>query len=77
MIRRPLTIATSNAIQAEAAAWLVRLHADDRSAADEAAFWAWLDAGPAHAAAFEAVDRMWSDVGWLADLRSGAARRCK
>ena len=77
MAHRPLTIATSNAIRAEAAAWLVRLRADDRSAADEAAFWTWLDAGPAHAAAFEAVDRMWSDVGWLTDLRSGAARRCK
>ncbi|HEX4178027.1 MAG TPA: FecR domain-containing protein, partial [Rhizomicrobium sp.] len=36
---------------------------DDRDAADEAAFRAWLSASPAHAVAFEAVDRVWSDVG--------------
>jgi transmembrane sensor len=58
-------------IRAEAAAWLARLHADDRDAADEAAFRAWLSASPAHAAAFEAVDRVWSDVGGLGDLRTG------
>lgn len=56
-------------IKAEAAAWLARLHADDRDAGDEAAFRAWLAASPAHAEAFEAVDRMWSDVGGLTDLR--------
>ncbi|HEX4273527.1 MAG TPA: FecR domain-containing protein [Rhizomicrobium sp.] len=64
-------------IRAEAAAWLARLHADDRDAADEVAFRAWLGASPAHAAAFEAVDRVWSDVGGLGDLRTGrvAVRR--
>ncbi len=76
-MRRSLSIVTPGAIQAEAAAWLASLRADDRSAADEAAFWAWLDASPGHAAVFEAVDRMWSDVGGLADLRSGPARHCK
>jgi transmembrane sensor len=63
----------SPAVRAEAAAWLARLHAGDRDATDEAAFRAWLNASPEHAAAFEAVDRMWSDVGGLkrlpADLR--------
>ena len=54
--------------RAEAAAWLARLHAEDRDAADEAAFRAWLGASPDHAVAFEAVDRMWSDVGGLTDL---------
>ena len=58
-------------IRAEAAAWVARLHAEDRDAADEAAFRAWLSASPAHAAAFEAVDRVWSDVGGLKDLRTG------
>ncbi|HVW74109.1 MAG TPA: FecR domain-containing protein [Rhizomicrobium sp.] len=58
-------------IRAEAAAWLARLHAGDRDAADEAAFRAWLGASPDHAAAFEAVDRVWSDVGGLGDLRTG------
>jgi len=58
----------SPAVRAEAAAWLARLHAENRDAADEAAFRAWLNASPEHAAAFEAVDRMWSDVGGLANL---------
>ena len=64
-------------IRAEAAAWVARLHAEDRDAVDEAAFRAWLGTSPAHAAAFEAVDRIWSDVGGLKDLRTGrvAVRR--
>lgn len=57
-------------IRAEAAAWLARLHAEDRDHGDEAAFRAWLCASPEHVAAFEAVDRMWSDVGGLTDLRA-------
>jgi transmembrane sensor len=56
--------------RAEAAAWLARLHAEDRDSADEAAFRAWLAASPEHASAFEAVDRTWSDVGGLTDLRT-------
>ena len=64
-----MPVAPSPEIRAEAAAWLARLHADDRDAGDEAAFRAWLAASPVHAAAFEAVDRMWSDVGGLTDLR--------
>ena len=63
-------LAPSPEIRAEAAAWLARLHADSRDATDEAAFRAWLAAHPSHAAAFEAVDRMWSDVGGLSDLRT-------
>jgi transmembrane sensor len=62
-------LAPSPEIRAEAAAWLARLHAEDRDATDEAAFRAWLGAHPAHPAAFEAVDRMWSDVGGLTDFR--------
>ncbi len=57
-------------VRAEAAAWLARLHAEDRDSSDEAAFRAWLNASTEHAAAFEAVDRMWSDVGGLVDLRA-------
>lgn len=60
-------------IRAEAAAWLARLHADDRDAADEAAFRAWLNVSPAHAAAFEALDRLWNDIGGMADRRVRAA----
>ena len=66
--------APSPETRAEAAAWLARLHADDRDTADEAAFRAWLAASPEHASAFEAVDRMWSDVGGLKDLRSDLRR---
>ena len=57
-------------VRAEAAAWLARLHAEDRNSGDEAAFRAWLGASPDHVAAFEAVDRTWSDVGGLTDLRA-------
>jgi transmembrane sensor len=67
--------APSPEIRAEAAAWLARLHADDRDGADEAAFRDWLAASPAHAAAFEAVDRMWSDVGGVNDLRDRLRHR--
>jgi len=51
--------------RAEAAAWLARLHGDDRSPADEESFRLWLSASADHAAAFEAVDRMWSAVGGM------------
>ena len=72
----------SSQVRAEAAAWLARLHAEDRDTTDEAAFRTWLEASPDHAAAFEAVDRMWSDVGGLkklpadtrADLRNDFGR---
>src|SRR4051812_9816213 len=77
----PTPSSPSREIRAEAAAWLARLHAEDRDAADEAAFRAWLGANPAHATAFEAVDRVWSDIGGLGDLsavrtdlRRGVAR---
>ncbi len=66
--------APSPETRAEAAAWLARLHAQDRDSADEAAFRAWLAASPEHADAFEAVDRMWSDVGGLTDLRTDLRR---
>ena len=56
-------------IRAEAAAWLARLRADSRDAADEAGFREWLAENPLHATAFEAVDRVWSEVGGLVELR--------
>jgi len=56
----------------EAALWLARLRADDRSAEDERAFRAWLTADPRHAAAFESVNNVWDSVGALSrDLRNG------
>ncbi len=45
--------------KAEAAAWVVRLHADDRATADEDAFRGWLASKPENARAFEAVTTVW------------------
>jgi transmembrane sensor len=56
----------------EAAIWLARLRADDRSTEDERAFRAWLMADPRHAAAFESVNSVWDSVGALTrDMRNG------
>ena len=56
----------------EAADWLARLRADDRSWEDERAFRAWMAADPRNAAAFEAANAAWEGVGALSrDLRSG------
>ncbi|WP_052134332.1 FecR family protein [Sphingomonas sp. 37zxx] len=55
--------ATSNR---QAAAWLARLHADDRTDADQTAFRAWIDADPRHADAFERASAVWDSVGGLA-----------
>jgi transmembrane sensor len=57
-------------IRAEAAAWLARLHADDRSESDERAFQIWLSASATHATAFEAANLTWEAVGGIPfDLR--------
>ena len=45
--------------KAEAAAWLVRLHADDRSQTDDDAFRTWLALKPENGRAFEAVTTIW------------------
>lgn len=56
----------------EAANWLARLCADDRTADDESAFRAWLIADPRNAIAFDAVNTAWESVGALPrDLRDG------
>lgn len=52
-------------VRAEAAAWLARLRADDRSAADEKGFQAWLAEDPVHVAAFEIVNAVWEAAGTL------------
>lgn len=51
----------------QAADWLARLHADDRSSRDEAAFHAWLKADPSHPPAFENASTIWDAVGGLRD----------
>ncbi|MEN2786875.1 FecR family protein [Sphingomonas qilianensis] len=52
----------------QAAEWLARLHADDRTPDDETAFRAWLNADPHHAAAFERASTIWESVGGLGVL---------
>lgn len=55
----------SSQISAQAAAWISRLNADDRSAAVDAACREWLAADPRHRAAFEVANRMWEDASTL------------
>ena len=71
MMARPAPIAKT--ARAEAAAWLARLRADDRSPADERAFQSWLAADPSHIAAFEAINAMWDAAGGLAHPRPSGA----
>jgi transmembrane sensor len=72
-------VAIPPALKVEAAAWIARLHADDRSATDERAFQAWLAESPLHSHAFDAVTATWDLVGGLrggfpAVARSDAVR---
>lgn len=60
-MRTPAKI--SPEVKAEAAAWLARLRADDRSEADLRAFQAWQTADPSHAMAFEAMTQTWEATG--------------
>src|SRR5579862_2570435 len=60
--------------KAEAAAWLVRLHAADRSEADERAFRLWIAAKPENARAFEAVTTVWDTADGLRSVLSAQAR---
>lgn len=54
-------------VNRQAADWLARLHADDRSSRDEAAFRTWLNADPSHALAFDHASTVWDAVGGLRD----------
>lgn len=49
--------------KANAAIWMARLRADDRTAEDEAGFREWLAADPTHGAAFEAMNGVWEVAG--------------
>jgi len=60
---------SKRAAKAEAAAWLARLRADDRSSTDERAFQAWLAESADHAHAFEMVTTIWESAGALAPQR--------
>ncbi|MFT3792743.1 MAG: FecR domain-containing protein [Rudaea sp.] len=49
----------SAAACAEAAAWIARLHGEERSAKTEAGFKRWLAASPEHRAAFDMANEIW------------------
>ena len=56
---------TRKRVSVEAAAWISRLNADDRTPAVDAACQEWLNAHPQHRAAFEIANRMWDDAATL------------
>lgn len=49
-------------IDAQAAQWVVRLHSDQRTRADEDAFRAWLEQDPTHAEAYADCAALWDGV---------------
>ncbi|MGK6320684.1 FecR family protein [Sphingomonas sp. DT-204] len=59
----------------QAADWLARLHADDRTGEDEVAFRAWLGAHPRHAEAFERASAVWESAGGLSGVSVAPAPR--
>jgi len=56
---RPSENTPSAAACAEAAAWVARLHGEDRTASVEAGFKRWLAASAEHRAAFEMANEIW------------------
>ncbi len=57
----------SDALRAEAADWFVRVQSDAAGETDWLALEAWLAAAPAHRAAFDEVERLWSELDDHAD----------
>lgn len=62
MTRTPDTSPVSPAARDRAVEWHVRLMSDAAEAADWLAFEAWLDESPEHAAAYDEVEALWSDL---------------
>src|SRR5512138_3449573 len=56
------------ALDAEAAAWVARFDAGDVSAADQAAFQAWLNSSPLHRQAIAEYGNFWSEFDELGRL---------
>lgn len=65
---------TSDDANRQAADWLARLHADDRTSADEADFSRWVAADPSNAKAFERASSIWDALGGVSDLSGVPAR---
>jgi len=66
------------AVRAEAAAWVARLQGPERDAATEHAFRRWMEADPAHAAAFDRATAVWEGIGGASiGLRAGPGGRAR
>jgi transmembrane sensor len=52
-------------VQAEAAAWIARLHGTERTEDDDQSFRRWLAANPLHAEAFERMTELWETAARL------------
>src|SRR5688572_8970261 len=52
-------------VEAEAAAWVARLHNAERTTEDETSFQRWLTDSPVHKAAFEGMSDAWEAAGRL------------
>ncbi|MFE0754363.1 FecR family protein [Inquilinus sp. NPDC058860] len=59
----------------QALRWFVRINAGDASAADRAAFEAWLAADPAHGREIDTLAGLWADLGRIPDPRPSALPR--
>jgi transmembrane sensor len=57
-------------IAAQAAAWVVRLRADDATSADWEAAATWLDADPAHRRAFDEAEGLWAATDHLVQAQA-------
>jgi transmembrane sensor len=67
-----VTDVPSAAACAEAAAWIARLHGEDRTASVEAGFKRWLAASAEHRAAFEMANEIWVGTEHLPKPRTAA-----
>lgn len=74
MARRPLAPRIRPSVRAEAAAWLARLHADDRGPADERGFRAWLACSADHRVAFDRVTQAWEVAGGAPPAQAARGR---
>ncbi|WP_420470620.1 FecR family protein [Brevundimonas sp. FT23042] len=63
-------ISRDEQIAAQAAAWVVRLRADDVTVADWDAAAVWLDADPAHRRAFDEAEGLWGATDKLSSVQS-------
>lgn len=61
----------------QALVWFVRINSGEASAADRAAFEAWLAADPTHGREIDVLAGLWADLGRIPDPRPRAASRIR